>query len=115
MGLSVLAVACAIGALPKPASLEKMPRATPNRIAAHTVAPRKPPVAEIGVKAWETIKLTAAGTWSILIKIATTPPPTYRKAIKGTKRPARSEERWIPPTSTNATNTRSEERRVGKE
>src|SRR5699024_11799198 len=33
------------------------------------------------------------------------PPPTYRKAIKGTKRPATSPMRWMPPTSTNATNT----------
>ena len=45
-GSLVRAAACAIGALPKPASLEKMPRATPKRIAAQTLAPAKPPAAE---------------------------------------------------------------------
>ena len=44
-GSLVLAAACAIGALPRPASLEKMPRATPKRIAAQTLAPAKPPAA----------------------------------------------------------------------
>ena len=48
-GLSVLAAAWAMGALPSPASLEKMPRATPEpdgrRI---TVAPANPPPAAAG-------------------------------------------------------------------
>ena len=38
------AAACAIGALPRPASLENTPRATPKRIAAQTVAPQTRPV-----------------------------------------------------------------------
>ena len=50
-GLFVIADAWAIGALPKPASFEKIPRATPNRMAAQTAAPAKPPVAAIGVNA----------------------------------------------------------------
>ena len=37
-GSLVCAAAWAMGALPRPASLEKMPRATPKRIAAHTAA-----------------------------------------------------------------------------
>ena len=59
-GLSVMAVACAIGELPMPASLEKMPRAIPKRIAAQTVAPAKPPgSADTGVNALLTIVATA--------------------------------------------------------
>ena len=60
-GLSVMAVACAIGELPMPASLEKMPRAIPKRIAAQTVAPAKPPAADTGVNALLTIVATADG------------------------------------------------------
>ena len=50
-GLLVIADACAIGALPSPASFENIPLATPKRMAAQTAAPAKPPVAAIGVKA----------------------------------------------------------------
>ncbi|MNF88524.1 hypothetical protein D3C84_710210 [compost metagenome] len=49
--LLVVPAAWAIPAVPRPASLEKMPRATPKRIAAMTAAPAKPPVAATGVKA----------------------------------------------------------------
>ena len=51
-----------MGALPRPASLENTPRATPKRIAAQTVAPAKPPVAAEPVKADSTMTATAAGT-----------------------------------------------------
>ena len=44
--------ACAMPAVPRPASLEKMPRAMPKRIATMIVAPAKPPVAATGLKAW---------------------------------------------------------------
>ena len=44
-GCLVLAEACAIGALPCPASLEKSPRPTPLLNAKEREAPRKPPVA----------------------------------------------------------------------
>ena len=50
-GHLVLAAAATIGALPRPDSLEKTPRATPFRMATKTVAPRKPPAAAVGVKA----------------------------------------------------------------
>ena len=58
-GLFVLAAAWAIAAEPKPDSLENTPRATPNRMAAATAAPAKPPVAATGVKAYEKIKARA--------------------------------------------------------
>ena len=51
IGLFVLAAACAIGELPSPASLEKTPRDTPNLIAIQIVAPAKPPLAALPVKA----------------------------------------------------------------
>ena len=35
---------------PRPDSLEKMPRATPQRMAWATVAPRKPPAADVPVQ-----------------------------------------------------------------
>ena len=57
----VVPAAWAIPAVPRPASLEKMPRATPKRIAAITAAPAKPPVAAIGLKAWVKIRSKAAG------------------------------------------------------
>jgi hypothetical protein len=43
-GLEVCAAAAAMPPVPSPDSLEKMPRATPKRIAAATPAPAKPPV-----------------------------------------------------------------------
>ena len=54
-GCSVSAVACAIGAVPMPASLENMPRAIPACTACITAAPAKPPIAGAGAKAWRTI------------------------------------------------------------
>ena len=63
---SVFAAAAAIGALPKPDSLENTPRATPLWIASITVAPKKPPVAAVGVKALLITKAIASGTASIL-------------------------------------------------
>ena len=72
-GSSVFAAACAMGALPRPASLEKMPRATPKRIAAQIVAPAKPPVAAEPENADSTMVTSAAGTSSICSPITTMP------------------------------------------
>jgi hypothetical protein len=49
-------------AVPSPASFEKIPRATPKRIAAITAAPANPPVAATGETALSTISRKAAGT-----------------------------------------------------
>ena len=60
-GSSVLAAAAAIGAEPRPDSLENTPRAIPSRIAAMTVAPAKPPTAALPVNAdWKTISSTGS-------------------------------------------------------
>ena len=64
-GSFVLAAACAIGALPSPASLENIPRATPKRIAAQTVAPAKPPAAEAPLNALSMMVASAPGTSSM--------------------------------------------------
>ena len=50
-GSLVWAAAWAMGALPKPASFENTPRATPNLSAAQTAAPAKPPVAAVPLNA----------------------------------------------------------------
>ena len=65
-GHFVLAAAAAIGAEPRPDSLEKTPRATPFCMAIMTVEPAKPPAAAAPVKASLMIMAMAAGTWSRL-------------------------------------------------
>ena len=77
------AAAAAIGALPRPASLEKIPLATPFCIATN-ILPTAPPVTAFGVNAAITIVLIAAGNAVILqrIKIITT--TKYKIAINGT-------------------------------
>ena len=60
-GSRVAPAAWAMPAVPRPASLEKMPRATPMRMAISTVEPRKPPVAAVGLKACSKISANAAG------------------------------------------------------
>ena len=52
-GSLVFAAAAAIGADPRPDSLEKTPRATPFWMAILTVAPANPPMAAVPVKAPE--------------------------------------------------------------
>ena len=106
-GLLVLAAAWAIGELPKPASLEKTPLETPNLIAIQIVAPAKPPVAAVVVKAEFTINKNISGTIEIFIKIIYKPPKIYNADIIGTNWAVVFPILFIPP--------RSEERRVGKE
>ena len=63
-GSLLLPAACAIPAVPRPASFEKMPRATPMRMAISTVEPAKPPTAAVGLKACSTISTSAPGICS---------------------------------------------------
>ena len=63
----VLAEAATSGAEPRPASLEKIPRAIPFCRAMSTVAPAKPPTADVAVNAELKIKDTASGILSILM------------------------------------------------
>ena len=60
-GWSVSAEACAMGAEPMPASWVNTPRDMPTRHAYMTVAPKKPPVAAVPVKASRKIWAIAAG------------------------------------------------------
>ena len=60
-GHCVFAAAAAIGALPRPDSFEKTPRAIPFLIAIATVAPRKPPAAACPVNALLNIKAKVCG------------------------------------------------------
>ena len=82
-GSFVCAAAAAIGALPSPASFEKIPRATPFCIATN-ILPTAPPVTAFGENAASIIVLNAAGTSVIFVitRIATN--ITYIIAIKGT-------------------------------
>ena len=68
-GLSAVEAAWAMGAVPRPASLEKTPRATPMRMASMTEDPTKPPVAAVGVKASVTTQTKTDGTRSMCITI----------------------------------------------
>ena len=63
-GFFVIAAAATIGALPRPDSFEKRPRATPNRIASFIPAPRKPPMAACPLNALERISRKVAGSVS---------------------------------------------------
>jgi len=58
----VCAAAAAIGALPRPDSLEKTPRETPILIVNITVAPAKPPEAAVFVNASFNINEIIKGT-----------------------------------------------------
>ena len=65
-GCLVWAAAAAIGALPRPDSLENTPRATPMRMPIITLAPKNPPEAAVGVKACLTTRASAAGMPAML-------------------------------------------------
>jgi hypothetical protein len=54
-GWAVSAVACTMGAVPRPASLESIPRAMPCLIAVATATPVAPPTPAAGVNAYVTI------------------------------------------------------------
>ncbi len=68
-GDSAVEAAWAMGAEPRPASLEKTPRAMPMRMAIITEAPAKPPCAAVGVNASETTHQNTAGTRSMCMQI----------------------------------------------
>ena len=66
-GSFVFAAAAAIGAEPRPDSLEKTPRAIPFCIAIMIVEPAKPPAAAVPVNAPSRISPIAAGMPSMCI------------------------------------------------
>ena len=73
-GLRVWALAWAMAAEPRPASLEKLPRLAPSRIAAASAAPMKPPAAALPVNAPVKIEPSAAGTASAFATSTMTEP-----------------------------------------
>ena len=68
-GNLVFAEAAAIGAEPKPASFENIPRATPKRIATRIPMPVAAPTPASKLKALFTISTMAEGKFSILTNI----------------------------------------------
>ena len=66
-GRRVLTVECAIGAEPRPASLEKAARVIPT-----TMTPRKPPMTPSGVKAPVKIPAIAPGICGALVRMTKT-------------------------------------------
>ena len=82
-GSLVCAAAAAIGALPSPASFEKIPRATPFCIAT-SILPTAPPVIAFGENAASIIVTNAAGTFVILVITRIKTNTTYIIAINGT-------------------------------
>ena len=71
-GSLVWAAAAAIGAEPRPASFEKMPRAMPFCMAMVTL-PTTPPVTAAGLKAARTIVSRAAGIWTAFKRMTLRP------------------------------------------
>ena len=65
-----------MAALPRPASLEKMPRAMPNWIAIMTAVPANPPTAAWPVKADSMIRAKAPGTSVMFIRMTINAHPT---------------------------------------
>ena len=84
-GWSVLAVACAIGEVPIPASFEYTPRAAPHLSALAVPAPANPPTAAVPVNApWKMLTITP-GRAAAFTNITTNAPSMYTQAIIGTK------------------------------
>ena len=82
-GSLVLAAAAAMGAEPRPDSLENTPRAIPFCMAIMMVEPAKPPAAAAPVNADSKIRATAAGTPSRFMTIRPRLMAIYITAIKG--------------------------------
>jgi len=101
-GSSVWAAAAAMGALPRPASLEKIPRETPFFIL-RNMEPITPPVAALGEKAPLNISPNTAGTCSMFMIITPRARITYNTAMKGTSFSVTWPIRLMPPNSTIAT------------
>ena len=104
-GHFVFAAAATIGALPRPDSLENKPRAIPLRIANIIVAPKKPPVAAVPVKASCRTIAIAPGSASRNINRMAMVVITYSAAINGTILSATTAMLFNPPRVITATNT----------
>ena len=101
-GSLVIAAAAAMGALPSPDSLEKIPLATPFCMAT-TIDPITPPARALPVNADFTMETSAPGTAGRLVTMIITPSATYRIAINGTTTSDTFAIRLIPPITTSPT------------
>ena len=100
-GSCVCAAAAAIGALPRPASFENIPLATPFCIASSS-APRAPPAIALAPNALSTIITTAEGSFSILYISITTHIMIYAIAMNGTTIEVTLAILFSPPITTSA-------------
>lgn len=92
-GWLVVAVAAAFGALPIPASFEKIPRLTPCMSA----APKAPPAAWSKPNAFFTISASTLGSCVMLVKMTKNATPIYRTANTTTMDSASFAMRLTPP------------------
>ena len=103
-GISACAAAAAIGALPRPASFEKMPRAIPFCMAI-SMAPIAPPETARIPKALCTTVTNAPGIAEACVISIISARMIYRTAIKGTINSATFEIRCRPPMMTSPAQT----------
>ena len=97
-GCVTAAEAPALGAEPRPASLENMPRLTPVRMMYPSVAP----TTSFGPNAWVKIVATAAGSRSMFSATMTSPMSRYSSAMSGTRSWVTEAMRRTPPKMTSA-------------
>ncbi len=95
-----LVAAWAIGAVPRPASLEKIPRPAPYFIDWTMVMPNAPPITLDGENAPLKMAVNASPKRSICPKITINAETTYTIAINGTSFSAKAPIREIPPITT---------------
>ena len=100
----VCAAAAAIGALPRPASLEKIPLAIPFCMATIMV-PMAPPASALPEKALFTMDTTAAGIAPRCVTRIMNANPKYNTAIKGTTICETCAILFSPPIITRPTHT----------
>jgi len=101
-GFFVSAQACAIEPVPRPASLEKMPRETPRCMLMNRL-PMAPPVKAFGLNAPTTIDASTSGRRVMFRTTTPSPKSTYKSAINGTSFSLTLPMRLMPPSSTMAT------------
>ena len=103
-GWRVSAQAWAMEPVPRPASLEKMPRATPF-CRLKKQLPTTPPVTAAGLNAPWKIQLKTCGTACQCATITPMASKIYSSAIKGTSFSVTEPILLMPPSSTKATKT----------
>ena len=105
-GSFVCAAAAAMGAEPRPASFEKMPRAMPFCMAT-MMAPSMPPAAACRPNALWKMTANAPGTLSRFVKMSTSEKPTYSTTMAGITRSDTLAMRFRPPMTTRPTSRAS--------